>query len=299
MKKYFVVSDIHGFYSELLDGLEDANFDIDNENHILVILGDIFDRGSESLELYEYLIKFNKNRLILIKGNHEYLYLDLLKKEYPDEYDFTNGTVDTFCQLAQRQYMDSALGVKTSDFLCDGLLYREFILQKEKYDNCLAIWTEIKNIVKKHNATKWIKSKSWLDYYEIDKYILVHSFIPTKLRDEYSYISKMKDAYPKDEMKAYDPDWRNGNWNEASWGCPWRQYQLGLFNEEINEGKILVCGHWHTSDFYLYLDNVNNDEHGIYYGKNIIGIDGGVFFKRNSIGEREFVHKQNVFVIEE
>ena len=46
-------------------------------------------------------------------------------------------------------------------------------------------------------------------------------------------------------------------WENASWGCPYKIYQAGCFKEEEKNGKILVCGHWHTSDFYnklLYKD---------------------------------------------
>ena len=62
--------------------------------------GDVFDRGSEAIKVYDYLKSINKNRLILIKGNHEQLYFDLLNKNYPEYHDFANGTVSTFCQIA-------------------------------------------------------------------------------------------------------------------------------------------------------------------------------------------------------
>ena len=42
MKKYFVTSDIHGFYDEFMASLDRAGFDIINPDHILVICGDIF-----------------------------------------------------------------------------------------------------------------------------------------------------------------------------------------------------------------------------------------------------------------
>ena len=48
MKKYFVCSDIHGFYKEWMSSLDEVGFDINNNEHILIVLGDIFDRGRES-----------------------------------------------------------------------------------------------------------------------------------------------------------------------------------------------------------------------------------------------------------
>ena len=98
--KYFVVSDIHSFYSELKKALDIAGFNKRNKDHTLIVCGDIFDRGSETVELYKFLTSIPKKRCILIKGNHELLYKKLLEKKLPESYDFSNHTVDTFCQIA-------------------------------------------------------------------------------------------------------------------------------------------------------------------------------------------------------
>ena len=42
MKTYFVCSDIHGYYNEWMSSLNDAGFDKDNKDHILVVLGSPF-----------------------------------------------------------------------------------------------------------------------------------------------------------------------------------------------------------------------------------------------------------------
>lgn len=70
-----------------------------------------------------------------------------------------------------------------------------------------------------------------------------------------------------------------------------------MFKPEEDAGKTLVCGHWHTSDFYQYLENCStyNYEHGpIYYSKGIIGLDGGVQY--NYFGGF-YSHIQNILVI--
>ena len=64
------------------------------------------------------------------------------------------------------------------------------------------------------------------------------------------------------------------------------------------KGKILVCGHWHTSDFFKFLDANCSFEHKcgpIYLSPHLIGIDGGVIWSK----ETGYVHQQNVLVIEE
>ena len=102
-KTYFVTSDIHGYASVLKESLKEKGFDKRNPNHILIVCGDVFDRGTEPLEVYKFLKSIPKKRCILIKGNHESLYFDLLKKKFPESHDFSNGTVRTFCQIAAKE----------------------------------------------------------------------------------------------------------------------------------------------------------------------------------------------------
>ena len=67
MKKYFVASDIHSFYTPFIKESNKSVF-FSNEEHILIICGDLFDRGSESLKLYEFIKSLPKERRILIRG---------------------------------------------------------------------------------------------------------------------------------------------------------------------------------------------------------------------------------------
>ena len=60
--KYFVVSDIHSFYVELKRALDKAGFNKRNKDHTLIVCGDVFDRGSETVELYKFLTSIQKKR---------------------------------------------------------------------------------------------------------------------------------------------------------------------------------------------------------------------------------------------
>ena len=51
MKKLFVVSDIHGHYTELKAALDRAGFDRNDPAHLLICCGDYFDRGSENAQV--------------------------------------------------------------------------------------------------------------------------------------------------------------------------------------------------------------------------------------------------------
>ena len=242
MKKYFIVSDIHSFYTPLITALEKKGFDMNNPEHILVVLGDVFDRGYQSLEVYAFLtIALPEDRVILVRGNHELLYLDLLRKKFPDSYDFSNGTVRTFCQIAR---MEEQLLEPHYWYI---KAFRESeddsLINIDKYANMpYEMWAQIKEIVAMHPITKWLQSKQWINYWETDNYIMVHSWIPM--------IQKWNNGYIEDV--GYRDDWRNATtteWEDATWGCPWKKALDG----HNKTGKTIVCGHWHTSDFFNHL----------------------------------------------
>lgn len=285
-KKYFVVSDIHSFCSELKYSLRQAGFNKRNKNHILIVCGDVFDRGDETIEVYKYLKSIPKKRCILVKGNHESLYKELLTKSFPDRYDFSNGTVRAFCNIAE---IDEK---KLSRYywLEQGLSLDYDQIEEKLYST----WNQIKTIVANHEITAWLNSKQWRNYFELDKYIFVHSFIPTKLKEEW------EDMHPyklRPFCYEYNSDWRSAtddNWEIARWGDPIENFERDLFKPEADNGKVLVVGHWHTSDFYKRLENIVTDTQEIYYSKNLIAIDGGVKYSAWT----GYIHPQNVLVID-
>ena len=287
-KKYFVVSDIHSFASELKYSLRQAGFNKRNKDHTLIVCGDVFDRGDETVEVYKYLKSIPKKRCILIRGNHESLYKDLLTKSFPDRYDFSNGTVRAFCNIADIDEEKLSRYYWIEQGFANGLDYDQ--IEEKLYST----WNQIKNIVANHEITAWLNSKQWKNYFELDKYIFVHSFIPVKVKDEW------KEMHPyklRSFCYEYNNNWRNATdeeWELATWGDPVENYDYGLFKPEADNGKVLVVGHWHTSDFYKRLENIVTDTQEIYYSKNLIAIDGGVKYDP-LIG---YLHPQNVLVIE-
>ena len=53
LTKYFVFSDVHGEYDALINSLRMAGYEGGNPQHKLISLGDAFDRGPNSREVYE------------------------------------------------------------------------------------------------------------------------------------------------------------------------------------------------------------------------------------------------------
>ena len=279
---YFCVSDIHSDYTGLKTALKNAGFNKNNKNHTLIVLGDCYDRFSETVKLYKFLTSIPKKRCILIKGNHELLYEALLKKRLPESYDFSNHTVDTFCQIAGYD-----LEILTPEY------WHKF--GDVPHERIRQAWQEILTEVKQSPITAWLQSDRWKYWHEVGNYIFVHSFIPLKNLD------CMPAYYVRNRKFEYFKDWREiattFELEDATWGCPYQQYLDGYFKEEATNGKILVCGHWTVTDFRYHINNKKwSEDTSIYKFESIIGLDCGVWKYRD---RKEYYHPQNVLVIDD
>ena len=94
---------------------------------------------------------------------------------------------------------------------------------------------------------------------------------------------------------TYNDNWRNASPKEfenSTWGCPWKLAKAGL----NKTGKTIVCGHWHTADFFNNLKNLKKkydlyESNPIFVSKKykLIGLDACT----------AATNKVNVLVIEE
>lgn len=257
--KYFVVSDIHGFYDELISSLNEAGYDKNNSNHTLIILGDIFDRGRQPLEILEFVQSIPQSNRILIRGNHEDLFLDLLNKDFPDSYDFYNETVQTFCDIVgyPLEHLMRSYWKRKFD--------KENIIDNPD-ETVKYIWKQIIRKINDSPCVSFLKSDEWVNYAEISNYIFTHAFIPLKAEQ---YDSNWRDY--KDEES-----WRNARWIRAYEG-----FNKHLFDEEIKKGKILVVGHYKSSFYHNKYGNSEALENNtIYKGENLVVIDTSVMISR-------------------
>ena len=97
LKKIFAVSDIHGCADALKAALGEAGFDKDNPDHLLVVVGDLFDRGPSNREVLAFLMTI-KNK-ILIRGNHEDILYEVLKSGRVGDLQIINGAVNTVAEF--------------------------------------------------------------------------------------------------------------------------------------------------------------------------------------------------------
>lgn len=221
MKKYFVSSDIHSFYFYWREALNANGFQVDNPEHIVVICGDLFDRGDYSQNCFDFIkLMHSQNRLIYIRGNHEDLLIeavnDIQKMREIGRHHISNGTIKTISQITD---------INVYNILC-------YAFDQFQFNSKIRELIEFINEV-------------CVDYYVLGNYIFTHGYIPCRV-DNYTQVYHRNGAIYK-----YDENWKNGNWNEARWICGFDAWRS---NVSIPDHTI-VFGHWHNSYGHSLINN--------------------------------------------
>lgn len=176
--RYYVASDIHGFYTEFHRALTQAGYFNDTEPHKLILLGDLFDRGREAKKIEVFVLDLlDKDEVILIRGNHEDLFEELVTDDHgtPYKHHMSNGTFDTAMQLT---HFDLETAVFEPDAFVAAAKQTPFFLR----------------ILPKMHP-----------YYETAQHIFVHGWIPC-IREKTGY------SYRADWRNATDMEWREARW---------------------------------------------------------------------------------------
>lgn len=194
-----------------------------------------------------------KDEIILIRGNHEDLMLDLVNRldEFVEmgiehTHHYRNRTVRTLMDLTE-----CSLGrIKQQPGVIADRMRKTPFLQK--------IIPAMK------------------DYFEIEHFIFVHGWIPCHASgyggeaDWFNYLENWREMPKSDWMLAR---WYNG--------------MLAAFQGCIEPGKTIVCGHWHCSFGHTYLEKKEIkplkdgelspqkvfEDFTPYYGEGVIAID--------------------------
>lgn len=152
IKILFIVSDVHGHYKELMDALDRAGFREKDESHVFVSCGDLFDRGRENRSVYDF-VKGLKHK-ILIKGNHEDMLAETLRRGYITEREIWNGTDITVSEMLGEGAIDAKGTFDTVRFAA-----------------------EIKELID--------FTEQMADYYETGEYVLTHGWLPIVFKERY------------------------------------------------------------------------------------------------------------------
>lgn len=171
--KIFAVSDVHGFTSILRRNLSEVGFEVNNPNHLLVLCGDLFDRGTEAKDMLKFIHEIDNK--IMIKGNHEDLMQDMITREYPLSHDIHNGTYDTALQLA----FDRSIG-------------------DVNYAKLYGIFDNL--------------CSQMVDFYETTRYVFVHGWIPVTVKDNLpNHYTRNRDFEFNPEWRTKG-DWKSARW---------------------------------------------------------------------------------------
>ena len=172
--KLFCVSDVHSYLEPLKKALTEAGFDEKNPEHYLVSLGDLFDRGPDSKELFYYIMSLE--RKILVKGNHDLLLEECCMREFPYSHDNSNGTSRTIRDLGRSPAFDECCRNTWNRMAA----YRDLLV----------------------------------NYLETEHYIMVHSFLPLKCSDNLPkyYTKNRQFEYDPDWRNASSDAWEQAMW---------------------------------------------------------------------------------------
>ena len=237
--KYYVSADPHGFYSIFHQALEEKGFFSDREPNKLIICGDLMDRGKEAREMQRFILALiREDRVILVRGNHEDLFMDLIGRDHglAMSHHVYNGTYATALMLT-------------------GMSRREALENPEELCERAASTPFVKEIIPRT-----------VDFFEDGKYIFVHGWLPMSYHTERGTMPVLRISrgwrHVGKSMRAA-ARWKNGM-EEAAMGTI--------------RGKTIVCGHWHTSYGHAVLEGKGSEfgddaDFSPYVGKGIIALD--------------------------
>ena len=142
---YFVVSDIHGMYKQFEQIL--TYWD---KKSTLVILGDLIDRGPQSLDVIRKVMDLKENygeQLIFCKGNHEDMLLNYIDQpEVNQERYFRNGGLETMASFFEQL----PLKMEDKNELEQAYIIKEHFKEELDFLNCGELYKVVGDILFTH-----------------------------------------------------------------------------------------------------------------------------------------------------
>lgn len=178
MPKFFVCSDIHSAYTPWMQALNKAGFDKNNQDHKIILCGDLFDRMDETIECYNFVKDMlGRNQFVYIHGNHESLLLDCLRRGFPYDVDWHNGTAKTII-----------------DFAPNANTFK---------DACVVAYGKVMQILNKT-----------VDWFETEHYVFCHSWVPVNCDDTLPNYYRRNRKFSKNDdwRSAHGIDWDRSMW---------------------------------------------------------------------------------------
>ena len=186
--RYYVMADIHAFYSPMMSSLIKAGYFKDSGPKKIIICGDLLDRGPEPNETVDFVMQhLDQDDIILIRGNHEDLLYDLANSDHGAAYNhhIHNGTYQT--ALALTHFDKVMASIRPYDF-ADKIHMTDFYR---------FVMPEMKN------------------FHETDHYIFVHGWIPA------IWEPQQKPCAISDWRTADENEWLKARWYNGMAAYPY------------------------------------------------------------------------------
>ena len=212
--KYFVVSDVHSYYKYLMEALNNKGFEVDNPAHKLIVCGDLFDRGDETVKVFEFIKSLHEQgRLIYVKGNHEILLkkcvAEIRAGRLPGYHHFSNGTIKTICNFCGQ-----------SEWI---------VYDKDWADKICNVMQPVLDFI----------DANCVNYYETENHVFVHGWVPP-----FSYLNDFREA---DNSEWEEAMWLNGMnmWRSPACRVEGKTVVCGHFHTSWGHAHIHhSCDEW-------------------------------------------------------
>lgn len=165
-RRILCISDIHGGLDLFKNLLKKVNF---NNNDYLFIIGDIIEKGPNSLETLQYIIELSKqDNVFVLIGNNDFALINILNNEkidkYPNYLEKCNSIYHDF-----EKYFNIKIKTK-DDILIINELIRTTFKNEINFIMNLPTIIETDNLLFAHASITDYNNINNLDYKEVTKY---------------------------------------------------------------------------------------------------------------------------------
>ncbi|MDF2700168.1 MAG: metallophosphoesterase [Haloplasmataceae bacterium] len=295
-KRILCISDIHGNLTVFQKLLEKVNY---NKNDILILLGDMIEKGNQSLKCVQYIMQLQlENEVYVICGNCETLWEEIVDDSKTNElYRYMNFRKDSIIWEMVRE-------ISVDIFTIEDLMYA-LPLIRERY----------------HNELQWLKSLPII--LDIPQMTFVHAGLQTSVLEENKAEECLKTDAFLDQPSSFDKYVIVGHWPVVNY-CKVRpscnpiidevhkKIAIDGGNKVKNEGQlnVFIINNLMQFSYDCYEETlkikVSKDQEesshsiNISWYDNIIEIineEGNMYFvKHKSSGHSFWISKDEVFI---
>lgn len=233
--KYFMVAGVHGEFTKLKKELARNNFDENNSEHILCLVGNFMCRGAEQFALFQWLKKLHQNKkALIIKGNFDLLFVKTkfsidsnLEKELKTNYQVNKIKDCSLKQYREKIREEIATFVATLPYFIEK---KQFIIVNGGINPTLADWKK-----GAQDGIDWHDNMTWMFQDNVNRMLAgafakINKFVIAGLTPAWAYkyvikngvgafhrhiptVDEMSSFFKYDQFIGIEGSWNNKNSN--------------------------------------------------------------------------------------